>query len=104
AKLRRLNVVPSDGCKDEEFLRRVSIDTIGSLPAPDEVRAFLADKSPDKRAKKIDELLNHSLHGALWATKLSDITGNNTDMLIVPKDQASQQWHDWFRQRIVDNM
>src|SRR5262245_23542819 len=78
AKLRRLNIVPSDLASDAEFLRRVTIDTIGCLPSPEEVRTFLADKSPNKRARKIDELLAHPLHAALWATKFSDITGNNT--------------------------
>ena len=85
AKLKRLNMVPSDLASDAEFLRRVTIDTIGTLPTPDEVRAFLADKSADKRAKKIDELLKHPLHAALWATKFSDITGNNTDALEQPQ-------------------
>ena len=85
AKLRRLNMVPSDLSGDAEFLRRVTIDTIGTLPTPDEVRAFLADKRPDKRAKKIDELLAHPLHAALWATKFCDITGNNTDALENPQ-------------------
>ena len=36
AKLRRLNMVPSDLSSDTEFLRRVTIDTIGCLPTPDE--------------------------------------------------------------------
>src|SRR5262249_39776014 len=53
AKLKRLNVVPSNLSSDVEFLRRVTIDTIGSLPSPDDVRAFLADTSPDKRVRKI---------------------------------------------------
>jgi hypothetical protein len=108
AKLRRLNLVPSDLSSDTEFLRRVTLDTIGSLPSPEEVRAFLADRSPDKRAKKIDALLEHPLHAALWATRFSDITGNNTNALRAPKGPAqvkfSQMWHDWFRKRIADNM
>lgn len=106
-KLRRLNMVPSALSSDEEFLRRVSIDTIGTLPSPDEVRAFLADRSADKRERKIDELLRHPLHAALWATKFSDITGNNTDGLENPpqrKPYLSQMWHDWFRKRLADNM
>ncbi|MCE9534306.1 MAG: DUF1549 and DUF1553 domain-containing protein, partial [Planctomycetes bacterium] len=107
AKLRQMNVIPSALSSDTEFLRRVYIDTIGSLPAPDDVRAFIADKNPNKREKKIDELLAHPLHAALWATKLSDITGNNTDALENPQNQRpirSQQWHDWLRKRVADNM
>ncbi len=107
ARLRRLNMVPSDLSSDEEFLRRVTIDTLGCLPSPEEIRAFLADKSPDKRAKKIDALLAHPLHAALWATKFSDITGNDTLALENPqpmKSKRSQMWHDWFKKRVFDNM
>ncbi|HWG43976.1 MAG TPA: DUF1549 and DUF1553 domain-containing protein [Gemmataceae bacterium] len=107
AKLRRLNIVPSGLSSDTEFLRRVTIDTIGTLPTPQEVRDFLADKHPDKRTRKIDELLAHPMHAALWATKFCDITGNNTDALENPqqrKAHLSQMWHDWFRKRLADNM
>lgn len=107
ARLRLLNMVPSDLCSDEEFLRRVTIDTIGQLPSPEEVRSFLADKNPRKREKKIDELLVHPLHAAMWATKFSDITGNDTQSLEIPnniKPKRSQQWHDWFRKRVQENM
>ncbi len=107
AKLRRLNMVPSDLCGDAEFLRRATLDTIGTLPTPDEARAFLADKRPDKRTRKIDELLAHPMHAALWATKFCDITGNNTDALENPQQyrpRLSQMWHEWFRVRLADNV
>jgi hypothetical protein len=104
AKLRRLNIVPSGPAGDVEFLRRVTIDTIGCLPTPEEVRAFVADTAADKRARKIDEQLAHPMHAALWATKFCDITGNNTDLLEPPADKRSQMWHDWFRKRLADNM
>jgi hypothetical protein len=107
AKLKRLNIVPSDASSDTEFLRRITIDTIGCLPTPEEIRAFLADQNPDKRAKKVDELLAHPLHAALWATKFSDITGNDTDALEQPqglKSRRSQMWHDWLRKRLAENM
>jgi hypothetical protein len=106
-KLKRLNMPPSALSSDEEFLRRVTIDAIGILPTPEQVRAFLADKSPKKREAKIDELLAHPLHAALWATKMSDITGNNTELLENPPQlrfKRSQLWHDWLRKRFADNV
>jgi hypothetical protein len=106
-KLRLLNIVPADLAPDATFLRRIYIDTIGQLPNPEEARAFLADTDPRKREKLIDRLLAHPLHAALWATKLSDITGNNTQALENPvplQPRRSQMWHDWLRKRIADNV
>jgi hypothetical protein len=108
AKLKLLNMVPSEDSTDLEFLRRITIDTIGIVPTPEEARAFLADKNNNKREKKIDELLKHPLHAAVWATKLSDVTGNNTVALEQPngnvQNRRSQMWHDWLRKRLQDNV
>jgi hypothetical protein len=54
----------------------------------------------------IEKLLAHPLHAAVWATKLSDITGNNTQALEQPQQlqpKKSQMWHDWLRKRVADN-
>src|SRR5262249_36188533 len=107
AKLRMLNIVPSGLSSDTEFLRRITLDTIGTLPTPEEIRAFLADSSPDKRLRKIEALLAHPMHAALWATKLCDITANNLDVMEDPPELApkrAKMWHDWFRKRIAENM
>jgi len=106
AKLKMMNVVPADLAGDATFLRRVYIDTIAQLPTPEEAREFLADKDPKKREKLVEKLLAHPLHAALWATKLSDITGNNTQALENPQPtqpKRSQMWHDWLRKRVADN-
>jgi hypothetical protein len=107
AKLKMMNVVPSDLASDETFLRRVFIDTVAQLPPPETVREFVADKDPHKREKLIDKLLAHPLHAAVWATKLSDVTGNNTQALEQPaaaQPKRSQMWHDWLRKRVADNV
>jgi Protein of unknown function (DUF1549)/Protein of unknown function (DUF1553) len=107
AGLRRIKVVPSDLADDATFLRRVSLDVIGALPTPDAVRSFLADVNPLKREKKIDELLAHPLHAALWATRLCDITGANIDVMEGSpplRHRRARQWHDWFRQRFANNI
>jgi hypothetical protein len=107
AKLKMMNVVPSELASDEMFLRRIYIDTLAQLPPPEIVREFIADKDPKKREKMIDKLLAHPLHAAVWATKLSDITGNNTQALEQPAQlqvKRSQMWHDWLRKRVADNV
>jgi hypothetical protein len=107
-KLRKLGVVPSDVCTDSEFLRRVSLDLTGTLPTAEEAAAFLADKSPDKRHKKIDELLERPAYVAWWTTRLCDLTGNTDRALanITPVNTrlASEEWYDWIHKRVRENM
>ncbi len=106
-KLRRLRIVPAELSSDTEFLRRVTIDTIGCLPTPEEVRAFVADSRPDKRLRTIERLLVHPLHHALWATKFCDITACDVEVMDAPAEHRSRRarmWHDWFRKRIAENM
>lgn len=108
-KLRKLGVVQSDLCTDAEFLRRLSLDMIGTLPTPAEVEEFLADQSADKRAKKIDELLERPAYAAWWATKMSDWTGNNAGKLNnnksgIDSNTLATDWYEWLRTRIEKNV
>jgi hypothetical protein len=61
---------PSALTPDAEFLRRVSLDLTGMPPSVEVLRAFLADQTPDKRARKIDRLLASPLFARHWATTL----------------------------------
>jgi len=72
-KLRQLQILPSDNCTDEEFVRRVYLDVIGMLPDPGESKAFLADTDPAKRAKLIDTLLERPEFAEFWALKWGDL-------------------------------
>jgi hypothetical protein len=107
-KLRKLGIVPSGVCTDTEFLRRVSLDLIGTLPTPDEITRFLADNSAGKRAAKVDELLKTPAYAAWWTTKLSDFLGNNARVLRGNGqnnygERFSRQWYDWMKERVARN-
>lgn len=105
SKLQKLGMVPSEGCTDAEYLRRVSLDLTGTLPTPAEVTAFLDDSSPDKRARKVEELLETPAYAAWWATRLCDWTGNNPDFanIEIGRDQVATDWYDWIEKRVADN-
>ncbi|RMG34671.1 MAG: DUF1549 domain-containing protein [Planctomycetota bacterium] len=109
AKLKKLGIVPSEVCDDAEFLRRVKLDLTGTLPTPEEIRQFLADRSPDKRSRKIDELLRSPAYAAWWTQKLCDYTGLSDDALVnvVPRGvgrDASRDWYEWIYDRIARNV
>jgi hypothetical protein len=106
AKLAALGVEPSDPAPDAEFLRRVTLDVIGTLSTPEEIRAFLADDSPTKRSRTIDRLLAHPMHAALWANRYLDITGCDVTAMEGPDElrpRRARLWRDWFRARFAAN-
>ncbi len=106
-KLRKLGIVPAATCSDEEFLRRVSLDIAGTLPTPEQVRAFAADESPNKRAKKIDDLLATPAHSLWWSTKFCDITGLNAPLYLGTTEFGpivGEQWRSWVERKFRDNV
>ena len=106
-KLNKLGIAASGPCTDSEFIRRVSLDVTGILPSAERVRSFLADASPDKRQRLIDELLDSPGYSAWWATRFSDWTGNSEEQLnnVLPiRGAATRIWHEWLRARLDKNV
>lgn len=73
AEWNQVGLIPQAEADDATFLRRVSLDLIGALPTPAEVRAFLAATETDKRARLIDALLNRPEYVDYWTMKWSDL-------------------------------
>jgi Protein of unknown function (DUF1549)/Protein of unknown function (DUF1553) len=101
AKLRKLNVAPSELADDAEYLRRVYLDLIGTLPTPAEARQFLADRRPDRRTRLVDELLQRPEFADFWAQQWADLLRVDRGVL-GPKRAYS--YHRWIRESIAANM
>ena len=106
AKLRRLRLPSAELCDDATFLRRLSLDVTGTPPTPEEIRAFLADRAADKRAKKIEELLGRPGHAALWATKFCDLLrpGNFDAKAGLSEAASARRFYEWLRARLRENI
>ena len=109
-RFNQLGLEPSSLCSDEVFIRRAFIDTIGTLPEPEKVKAFLASKYPEKRSQLIDELLG--LTGdpardiyvepwsAYWGMKWGDLLRNNRNKV---GDGGMWAFSNWIRQSLREN-
>ncbi|MGE3313903.1 MAG: DUF1553 domain-containing protein [Planctomycetaceae bacterium] len=91
-KLQRLQILPSDLCTDEEFVRRAYLDTTGRLPRIDEAAAYLADASPDKRTRLIDQLVDSNDFASFWTLKWSDVLRSNSKKLQASGVHKFRRW------------
>jgi hypothetical protein len=92
AKLKMMSIPPSDLCTDQEFVRRASLDLCGTLPTADEVRSFLADGRPDKRARLIEALLERPEYADFWTLKWSDVFRSSRKAIQVKGVYVFQHW------------
>ncbi len=99
-KWKELGVVPADLSTDEQFIRRVTLDITGSLPKPEQVRKFLADTSPGKRDKLVDDLVETPEYAYLFANKWADI------LRVKRRNEPGRAggtfaFHSWIRESIA---
>jgi hypothetical protein len=100
AKLKMLSIPPSELCGDGDYVRRAYLDVCGILPTPDEVRKFLDDKDPNKRAKLVDALLERPEFADFWTLKWSDVFRSNRKSIQVKGTYVFQKW---LRDKIESN-
>ena len=103
AQEKQLGCPPSDLCTDAVFLRRVYLDTIGILPTPDEARAFLSDRAPDRRSRLIDRLLERDEFADFWAMKWGDLLRIKSEFPVVLWPKGVQTYYRWVRDSLAAN-
>jgi hypothetical protein len=85
AKLEEKGLAPSPDTGRAAYLRRASLDTLGVIPTPEAVKAFVSDRSPDAYEKLVDSLLASPHHGERLArhwldlARYADSTGFQND-------------------------
>jgi len=80
---------------DEAFIRRVYLDVVGVVPSADEVRAFAADQSPDKRAKLIDQLLASDA----YPRRMRELF----NVMLMERRGSSPEWDKYIEQSFAAN-
>lgn len=96
-KLRTMQIPPAPLCSDHEYQRRLTLDLIGRLPRPAEVRAFLADESAVKREQLADQLLRSDEFARYWALKFCDNLRVNTKRFTA---EGADKFHRWLTQQL----
>ncbi|MBC7854068.1 MAG: DUF1549 domain-containing protein, partial [Pirellulaceae bacterium] len=87
------------------LLRRVSLDLTGLPPTPAEVKAFVADESPDAYERAVDRLLASPRYGErmavrwLDAARYADTNGYQTDA-----ERVMWRWRDWVIEAFNQDM
>lgn len=98
-RLASLRVPPSRPADDATFLRRATLDLIGQLPRPDQIRAFLDDDDPEKRSKLIDRLMDDPLYVPFWQIKLGDLLQISTARF----GNGRGQYDAWVEEQLAAN-
>ncbi|MBS1854594.1 MAG: PSD1 domain-containing protein [Acidobacteria bacterium] len=96
SRLEGAGLAPSPEADRATLLRRVSLDLTGLPPAPAEIDAFLADRSPGAYEKQVDRLLASPHYGERWARMWLD-AARYADSNGYEKDAPRSVWfyRDW---------
>ncbi|HUY36305.1 MAG TPA: DUF1549 domain-containing protein [Pirellulales bacterium] len=96
----RLGLAPLAPAEKHVLLRRVYLDLIGLPPTRDELRAFLADASPDAYEKVVDRLLASPRHGERWGRHWMDVwrysDWSGYGMEVRDSMRHIWRWRDWI--------
>jgi hypothetical protein len=99
-KWAKLGLLPAEAAGDAEFIRRLFIVAIGTLPSPKEVEDFLDDASPDKREKMIDRVLERPEYVDYWALKWGDVLRIDRQRM---GEKGMWSFFNWVRGALREN-
>jgi len=104
-RLSKQGLTPSAPADRRTLIRRASLDLTGLPPAPEEVEAFVNDRSPKPYEMVLDRLLASPSYAErmairwLDASRYADTNGYQTDA-----DRIMWRWRDWVIDALNRNM
>jgi Protein of unknown function (DUF1549)/Protein of unknown function (DUF1553) len=102
--LQAAGVQPAPPSTDSEFIRRITLDLTGRIPTPDRVTVFLADGSPDKRSKLVDELIAKPEWIDKWTMFFGDLYQNNSQNAQIRRyPDGVKAFNDYVRASLTAN-
>ena len=101
-RLHAAGETPAPLLDDLAFLRRVSLDVIGTIPTPEQIAAFEADQSGERRANAIDRLLEHPGWADHWVAYWQDVLAENPSLL-KPTLNNTGPFRFWIHESFYDN-
>ena len=85
---------PADRCSDEQFVRRVYLDTLGRIPTLEEADDFLAETESNKRSNLIDRLIATDEFAQHFARSFDTLLlGRNERKL---SERMKHGWHGYL--------
>ncbi|HYG77285.1 MAG TPA: DUF1553 domain-containing protein [Planctomycetota bacterium] len=102
APLAGKNINPAPQADDWAFLRRVTLDTTGLVPTPEQIQRFVTNSSPTKRAELIDSLLNDPAWADHWVSYWQDVLAENPGLL-KPELNNTGPFRFWIHESLADN-
>lgn len=103
ARLRAAGQKATVPLTDLEFLRRLALDTVGTIPTPAEIRRFLADPPAVRRGRAIDRFLAAPGWADHWVGYWQDVLAENPGIL-KPDLNNTGPFRWWLRQCFADNV
>lgn len=104
ARLDKEGLKPAPEADRRALIRRASLDLTGLPPSPDEVEAFVSDKSPGAYERVVDRLLASPAYGERWAAPWLDMA-RYADSNGFEKDSGRVIWpyRDWVIRAFNDD-
>ena len=87
---------------DWSFLRRTSLDTIGTIPTAEHIQYFFAQPAASRRAAIIDKLLAESGYADHWVGYWQDVLAENPNILN-PTLNNTGPFRWWIHESFLDN-